>query len=78
LGEFIKRGQWFSKSSKGGYDKLGCSCNGLPLYKLSHVVTRGLHHWVLNQAKADIRIYLGNYFSALGHTWFYKKLHVLE
>jgi hypothetical protein len=32
LGEFLKRGQWFSKSIRGGYEKLWCSCNALPLY----------------------------------------------
>jgi hypothetical protein len=32
LREFLKRGQWFSKSNKGGYEKLWCSGNALPLY----------------------------------------------
>jgi hypothetical protein len=54
LGEFLKRGQWFSKSSRGGYEKPWCSGNALPLYRLSqpkeirttgvifdHLVTRG-------------------------------------
>jgi hypothetical protein len=49
MGEFLKRGQWFSKSSRGE-----CSGNALPLYSLSqpkeirtlanhfhHLVTRG-------------------------------------
>jgi hypothetical protein len=35
LGEFLKRGQWFSKSSRGGYEKLWCSGNALPLSVLS-------------------------------------------
>jgi hypothetical protein len=33
LGEF--QGQWFSESSGGGYEKLWCSNNALPLYRLS-------------------------------------------
>jgi hypothetical protein len=54
LGEFLKWGQWFSKSSRGGYEKLWCSGNAFPLYRLSqpkeirttgnnffHLVTRG-------------------------------------
>jgi hypothetical protein len=54
LGEFLKRGQWFSKSRRGRYEKLWCSGNALPLYRLSrpeeirttkiifhHLVTRG-------------------------------------
>jgi hypothetical protein len=32
LGEFLKRGQWFSKSSIGGYEKPWCSGNAFPLY----------------------------------------------
>jgi hypothetical protein len=53
LGEFL-RGLWFSKSSKGGYEKPWCLGNALPLYRLSqpkeiritgnhfhHLVTRG-------------------------------------
>jgi hypothetical protein len=35
LGEFLKRGQWFSKSSGGRYDKLWCLGNALPLCILS-------------------------------------------
>jgi hypothetical protein len=58
LGEFIKRGQWFSKSSKGGFEKLWCSSNALPLYRLY-------------QPK-EIRT-TGNHFSSFGHTWFHKK-----
>jgi hypothetical protein len=53
LREFLKRGQWFSKSSRGGYEKLWCSGNALPLDCLNqkkfaqrdiffhHLVTRG-------------------------------------
>jgi hypothetical protein len=63
LGEFLKRGQWFSKSSRGGYEKLWCSGNALPLYSLS-------------QPKEICTT--GNHFSSFGHTWFHKKLHVLE
>jgi hypothetical protein len=32
LGEFLKRGQWFPKSSRGGYKKPWCLGNALPLY----------------------------------------------
>jgi hypothetical protein len=63
LGEFLKRGQWFSKSSRDGYEKPWCSGNVLPLYRLS-------------QPK-EIRT-TGNHFSSFGHTWFHKKLHVLD
>jgi hypothetical protein len=54
LGEFLKRGQWFSKSSRCGYEKPWCSGNALPCIdclnqkKFSqreiifhHLVTRG-------------------------------------
>jgi hypothetical protein len=34
-GELLKRGQWFSKSSRGRYEKSWCSGNALPLYRLS-------------------------------------------
>jgi hypothetical protein len=51
LGEFLKRGQWFSKSSRGGYVKLWCSGNSLPLYRLSqpeeiHTTGNHFHHLV--------------------------------
>jgi hypothetical protein len=62
LGEFLKRGQWFSKSSRDGYEKLWCSGNALPLYRLS-------------QPK-EIRT-TGNHFSSFGHTWFRKKINRL-
>jgi hypothetical protein len=54
---FLKRGQWFSKSSRGRYEKPWCSGNAFPLYRLS-------------QPK-EIRI-IGNHFSSFGHTWFHK------
>jgi hypothetical protein len=54
LGEFLKRGQWFSKSSRGGYKKQWCSRNALPYIDclsqkkfaqqkiiFHHLVTRG-------------------------------------
>jgi hypothetical protein len=63
LGEFLKRGQWFSKSCKGGYEKPWCSGNALPMYWLSQL--------------KEIRT-TGNHFSSFGHTWFHKSLHVLE
>jgi hypothetical protein len=63
LGEFLKWGQWFSKSSRGGYEKPWCSSNTLPLYRLSQPEENGT---------------IGNHFSSFGHTWFQKKLHVLE
>jgi hypothetical protein len=63
LGEFLKWGQWLSKSSRGGYEKPWCSGNALPLYRLS-------------QPK-EIRT-TTNHFSSFGHMWFHKQLHVLE
>jgi hypothetical protein len=63
LGEFLKQGQWFSKSSGGGYEKSWCSANALPLCRLSQL--------------EEIRT-TGNHYSSFGHTWFHKKLHVLE
>jgi hypothetical protein len=36
-GEFLKRGQWFSKLSRGGYEKTWCLGNPFPLYRLSQI-----------------------------------------
>jgi hypothetical protein len=63
LGEFFKRGQWFSSSSRGEYEKPWCSANALTLYRLS--------------LPKEIRT-KGNHFSSFGHMWFHKNLDVLE
>jgi hypothetical protein len=63
LGEYLKRGQWFSKSSRGGYEKPWYSGNALSLYRLSQ----------LEEIQTT-----GNHFSSFVHMWFHKKLHVLE
>jgi hypothetical protein len=61
--ELLKRGHWFSKSRRGRYEKPWSSGTTLPLYRLSQL--------------EEIRT-TGNHFLSFGHTWFHKKLHVLE
>jgi hypothetical protein len=53
----------FLNQEKADMKKPWCSGNDLPLYRLSQPI--------------EIRR-TGNHFSSFGHTWFHKKLHVLE